>query len=294
MAARKAKYPVVRKFTIDTDGTSDIYVDVGRCLSMVNHRLYRQGRLYRVRVSITSPTQTSIHAVTALPDTWWARRAYSMVKDIWMSKVEARKKTLGKGSVGRWNDFKVGYDNTHRGAFGDSKLPELVTDATGTQAAMTTGNAQWELSVMNDNDGTATSFCMIGSSASTGRFNVIDTYDNITNVFSPDPEETGQGMNSYADFYPPQHLNEDDSFEDDGEYPPYHETNFPQLEVLQGQLTCTADMGTPANGQGIQRLSTGYFDAPLGLLRITPGGNEELTIEVQAGDYKGVEAPEWV
>ena len=278
----------MRKFTIDTDGTSDVYVDIGQCLSMINHRLYRQGRMYKVRVSITSPIAVAGAAVTTLPDSWWARRAYNKMRGIWMSKVEARKKILGGTSVGRWNDFKIGYDNTHRAAFGSAKLPEEVTDATGSQNALTAGNSQWELSVLNDNEGTATSFCMLGTSTTSGVLKLVKAYQDITNVFSPDPEETGSGVNVYADFYADHNLNEDDSFEDDGEYPPYHETDFPQLEVLQGQLVCT-----DPSAAGIQRLSTGYFDAPLGLLRIGAPTNNELTIEVQGGDYKGVNAPEW-
>jgi hypothetical protein len=46
---------------------------------------------------------------------------------------------------------------------------------------------------------------------------------------------------------------------------------------------------------GGQRLSTGYFDAPLGIVIITSSSGHklfsqgtELSVEVKAGDYKGV------
>ena len=283
---QNAGYPVVRKFTIDTDGTSDVYVDIGKCLSMINHRLYRQGRNYRCRVSITSPTQASSVAVTTLPDTWWARRAYNKVRDIWMMRVEAMKEA--GAAVGRWNDFKVGYDNTHHDNFSSTKDAEMVTDATGTQAAFALGNGEWNLSELLDNDGNDNTFRMLGTTSST-EFAIIDSYSHVTNVFAPDPDETGTGSNAYSDLMLGE-AGDDTDMDDQGDYPPYNEVDFPQLEVLQSQLVVLAGAAEVA---GIQRLSSGYFDAPLGLLRLAAPTNNEITIEVMAGDYKGVAAPQW-
>lgn len=287
--ALKAKYPVVRKFTIDTDGTSDVYVDVMQNLSIINHRLYRQGKMPRVRVSITDPSQMGLFAVTSLPDTWWARRAYNKVRDIWMMRVKAMKDA--GASVGRWNDFKVAYDNSHHDSFGSAKVAEEVTDATGTQVAMPTGNAEWNLSELLDNDGSDQTFRMLGNTAS-NEFGIIQSYSNITNVFAPDPDETGSGGNVYADLMLGEG-GDDSDMDDQGDYPPYHETDFPQLEVHQGQLLSVVQDGGGGLSGAQGRFSTGYFDAPLGLLRITSGASAELTIEVQEGEYKGVNAPDW-
>nr|AGA18351.1 hypothetical protein [uncultured marine virus] len=291
---QKAKYPVVRKFTVDTGGTSDVYVDVGQCLSMINHRLYRQGRLYRVRVSIAQPTDVQIHGVTTLPDTWWARRAYEKAKQLWMDRVEHMKKEAGPESVARWNDFKVAYDDTHETNFTSALKPMLVTDVTGSQTAMTAGNAEWAISELMDNDGNKNTFKMLGTSTtgSGSEFAIIDTYSHLLNINSPDPDGTGTAAEAYLDFASTD-VGADSDLDDQGDYPPYNEVDFPQLQVLQGQLTSTCIVGDSNAQSGIQRLSTGYFDAPLGLLRITPGANVELMIEVQSGDYKGVEAPAW-
>ena len=284
----KSGYPVVRKFTIDTDGTGDVYVDIGQCLSMINHRLYRQGRLYRVRVSITSPIAIAGAAVTTLPDTWWARTAYNKVRKLWTDRIGKIKKEQGtNAAVGRWNDFKVGYDETHRNAFTSAKLPELVTDATGTQAGFTAGNAEWNLSSLIDNDGNTNTFRMLGTASTSNVVNIVDAYADITNIFSPDPGQTGVGAGIYGDFLPEAGAG-DTLMDTQGDYPPYNEVDFPQHEVLQSQLVCT-----DPSAAGIQRLSSGYFDAPLGIIRIAAPTNNELTIEVQAGDYKGVHAPAW-
>ena len=286
-----AGYPVLRKFTIDT-GTSDgdVYVDIGQCLSLINHRLYRQGKLYRVRVSITSPSSMQMFAVTSLPDTWWARTAYNKVRDLWMSRVAAKKKLEPK-SVARWNDFKVAYDATHRTNFTSAKKPLLVTDATGTQAAMASSNEEWNLSELLDKDGDDNTFRMLSTSTTSNVVNIIQAYSNLDNIFSPDPSETGSGSNIYAQF-DRGNAGDDSDMDDQGDYPPYHETDFPQLEVHQGQLLAITIDGGDGHG-GVTRFNTGYFDAPLGLLRIYSGADAELTIEVQEGDYKGVKAPDW-
>lgn len=290
--ALKAGYPVVRKFTIDTGGTNDVYVDIGQCLSLINHRLYRQGRMYRCRVSITEPGATGGAAITTLPDAWWSRESYTKIRKIWMKRVEDIKEVQGKEGIGRWNDFKIGYDNSHHDNFGSALKPMLVTDATGTQAAMASSNEEWNLSELMDNDGNNNSFRMLGTSG-TNEIGLIATYSNITNIFAPDPDESGSGAHIYADFAPQSAGGDDSDMDDQGDYPPYHETAFPQMEVLQGQILNVYGLGAAENAAGIQRLSTGYFDAPLGLLRINPMANQELTIEVQAGDYKGVHAPAW-
>lgn len=288
----KSGYPVVRKFTIDSDGTSDIYVDIGECLSLINHRLYRQGRNYRVRVSITSPVSSQGVGVTTLPDTWWARTAYNKVRKLWMNRIGDIKENSGSEGVGRWNDFKVGYDATHRSAFTSTKKPELVTDATGTQGAMTLGNAEWALSELMDNDGNANTFRMLSTATTSNVFNVVAAYSNVDNIFSPDPDQSGVGAGAYGDFAPDSGAG-DTSMDTQGDYPPYHETAFPQMEVLQAQLVCIYGLGAAETAAGIARLSSGYFDAPLGLLRITPSASAEITIEVQTGDYKGVHGPAW-
>lgn len=249
----------------------------------------------RVRVSITDPSQMGLFAVTSLPDTWWARRGYNMVRDAWMKRVEDIKKAQGKHGVGRWNDFKVGYDNTHHDNFGSAKIAEEVTDATGTQVAMPTGNAEWNLSELLDNDGNDRTFRMLGATSG-NEFGIIQSYSNITNVFAPDPDESGTGAQEFGDLYLDGGGDQTD-MDDQGDYPPYHETDFPQLEVHQGQLLSVIQEASGGGGAALSgaqgRYSTGYFDAPLGLLRITPGVSAELTIEVQEGDYKGVNAPDW-
>ena len=49
---------------------------------------------------------------------------------------------------------------------------------------------------------------------------------------------------------------------------------------------------------GAQKLSTGFFDAPLGLIILVPtaiGDTDDMfELEVQSGDYKGVHGAEYI
>ena len=76
--------------------------------------------------------------------------------------------------------------------------------------------------------------------------------------------------------------------QNDGNNPPYDAaSNASDPFVYVGTI------GAVASGQ--QRHSTGFFDAPCGIVVITTSApsaiNSTLSFEVQAGDYKGVNAP---
>jgi len=248
--------------------------------------------MYRCRVSLSTPTSVQSHAITTLADTWFGRKAYNRVKEVWMKRVSRIKADQGNTGVGRWNDFKIGYDESHRGSFSSAKKPLLVTDATGTQAAMASSNEEWELSSILDNDGNGVSFRFLSTATTSNVYNVLSAYGHTDNVFSPDPEDSGTGGNSLGDLFLGDG-GDQSGMDEVGDYPPYHETAFPQQEVLQAQLCTIYGLGAAETAAGIQRMSTGYFDVPLGLIKITNSADVEITIEVQEGDYKGVNAPEW-
>ena len=87
MAARKSKtkrYAVQRHIEIqnlDTGGDKN-YIDVPKFLSEVNHRLYRQSRVYRCKINhFGDPTNRGSVDVYVLRDTWMLQKAYQMAKD---------------------------------------------------------------------------------------------------------------------------------------------------------------------------------------------------------------------
>jgi hypothetical protein len=75
----------------------------------------------------------------------------------------------------------------------------------------------------------------------------------------------------------------------DGNNPPYNVASHPDLFVK------VATLRYQPGPEGMQRLSTGYFDAPCGLfvLKTTAAGNLPngiISMTAKAGDYKGVSA----
>ena len=75
----------------------------------------------------------------------------------------------------------------------------------------------------------------------------------------------------------------------DGNNPPYSQ------DAMSDQLVRVATLRYEPAPDGMQRLSTGFFDAPCGLfvLKTTAGvntANGNYVLTVQGGDYKGVMA----
>ena len=120
------------------------YVDTAKLLSEANHRLYRQGRMYCVRVGFEG---TDVGAqgiqVTALPNAWQFRKAWKLAKQAHDKAM--RQSTLnGTGARGRWKDFRVKFDKTQydgNHGFTDARL-------------VTRGNAEYLMSQVAVDSGT--------------------------------------------------------------------------------------------------------------------------------------------
>ena len=85
MAKSKGKrYPVQRHSELGgiEGGSTHFKIDVAKHLSELNHRLYRQSRVYRCKVNhLGSPTDRGKLDVYVLRDTWMLQKAYQMAKD---------------------------------------------------------------------------------------------------------------------------------------------------------------------------------------------------------------------
>ena len=78
----KSRYPVERTFQVLCPNASEVLVDVGKALSAINHRLYRQGKLYTVKLEMATVMPPG-YAVTIkrLPNTWWMQKAWHLAKE---------------------------------------------------------------------------------------------------------------------------------------------------------------------------------------------------------------------
>jgi hypothetical protein len=149
---------------------------------------------------------------------------------------------------------------------------------------------EYSMSEVADVAGTSSTFRWVGSGANT--FNIIDQYDLTGNTDATPSNATTtvayDGLTDELDDNQTEHLS------NDGNGAPYHMNSLEnQAWVLIGTLYI--------RGTGTNKLSTGYFNAPCGLIRLKTAGplnaqtiTENISLELKAGDYKGVHAPSYL
>lgn len=96
------------------------YIDLAKDLSNINRRFYRQGMNYAVggiRFGwADSRTQPVDIAVQTLPTTWVVGAAWHKFFAAWQKQQnEALDAVDGESLKGKWNDFKIYFDNSHKG-----------------------------------------------------------------------------------------------------------------------------------------------------------------------------------
>ena len=104
-------YPVQRRIALDSLAlNSDYYTcDVGRQLSVVNHRLYRQGKTYQVKIDM-DPKEAgpnTQYAVFALVDTWYIQKAWQLARSVYLENTAAERGVMSEQQIARWEDFRV-------------------------------------------------------------------------------------------------------------------------------------------------------------------------------------------
>jgi len=271
-------FPLDRSITLGVNGGSlvgNICHDTGKLLSIVNRRLYRQAKCYQVKldldVDITLATPTEVE-VYALRNNWDVQRAVALAKQTF-DDAHADERRIAGSNLARWNDFRIqnGVTTTFSDPCTYDQALALTVDDVGEHA--------WS-SV--DDAGTEKYFSLAPAVANT--LNIFDEWikSGRTSATPSTPITT----------VPYDGVNSDDNSDiemanmgQDGNLPPYRETANADHWVKVATLYFRP---TP---DGVQRLSTGYFDAPLGLV-VTKHNNSQangsLKMTVKTGDYKGV------
>jgi hypothetical protein len=278
-------YPIVRHLRVgEQTGPAALngLVNVDLHLSQVNRRLYRQGRVYRCKVDLQSGlADNTQYTVYALADTWMLRKAWKAAFDNYMEQTSEERATY-KGQLARWNDFKL---NTSQAFTSASTLSVGLVQPDGTEVPLTDG--EYLPSRVEDDAGTAR-FYGIANSAGGTTFDILGEFDKLGGVNSS-PTVT-QTAAAYGDVDSDLTTTEIGDVTNRGNLPPYAQNDSHPANPWR-------KIGVLHSDTGGQRLTTGYFDAPLGLVAIVSASGHklfsqgtELTVEVKAGDYKGVHA----
>lgn len=252
-----------------------------RMLSPINHRLYRDGRTYVQKVDLDANSLQTVE-VYALADTWMVHKAWKMAYDHYMANTTHERELAGKQAA-RWADFAVHASITN----GDDGLPVQFGELTPPNfdpAVYTAG--EFEFSDVSLDNGTTRKFSWTEATGSSF-FNLIQEYDLAGNT-----QKTPEGSVTTA---PYASLNADDvnsaiyqAVQEDGDEPPYNPDSL-------GGTTPWVHVATLSAGTA-QKLSTGFFRAPCGLVLLvgyapSDAAAQDVSITYKSGSYKGVDAP---
>jgi len=273
--------PTNRKFEIATSsaGATNLRGDAGRLLSITNHRLYRQGRNYHIRIG-AHKSYTGRAQVFALRTDWMVANAWKLAFQTYMNNSKEELAVLAKnGGKARWQDFRV--------LDGWTASPQSIVDPvyytpSGTLSRIVAGENTY-VSEVHDEAGVNRFFTWGTGTAS--RFGMLEEYSLIANTSSsPSAPLVTAAYSTLDDDNQDGQLSQ---LSTDGNLPPYSangvEDNTPWIKV--------GEIGVDPSG--VQSLSTGYFSAPCGLFVIVcdvaPGADtSSFFLEAKSGDYKGV------
>lgn len=287
----QTKIPLVYANTADSN---NMIVRGDRHLSQVNHRLMRQSRVYNLKVDIDPDLEAGrTIEVWALAPTWMAMKAYQFAYSQWKESNKEELAQIGNAKA-RWQDFRV-YDGINDSADNYSTVFGF-RDGFGVgvnESDISSG--EYTLSEVHDVSGNTFTLRWIGSAS--GHFNIIDEYDRTADTdASPTSALTGgvayDGLSDELDAAALEELS------NGGNAPPYARTTL-ENQVWVKVATLQA---APAAAHGATKLSSGYFDAPCGLVvlrsstfwpkqAVADALGSEVSITFKGGDYKGVHAP---
>ena len=275
----RKRYPVERTFSVTVANASEVLVDVGKCLSAINHRLYRQGKVYTVKIEspLFQPAGVGVN-LKRLPNTWWMQKAWHLAK-------EARDDQLSQSNrkYGRWDDFRVGWDSAYKSGV----LPSLAD-----YSATWTADENILSQIHDATDSADHEFVCFGAARDAGNnlYGIIEQYDQTANTVQNQPGGAAT-LDAYANTYADAGLVEEagDIKSLQGDNAPYDMDSFNGASDI-GAVQI-GFLGTIASGTGDGKTSI-IADLPLGLFKLENGTSvaQSVQITVMSGNYKGVKA----
>lgn len=295
MAKMKRGATTVTEFPVLPQTQSTVnhggWFSIPRCLGRINNRLYRDHRNYYASVSLNSSvaTQAPILVYTLAP-TWYVQGALRAAKKMHDTAMREERKTVKQA---RWYDFRLDLDLDP--AFYDEMLPYGINQTMSGFAAHSAD--ELVASRVADASGNQRVFTLRTSTGivrpSGTAFNVFQEYDAMADTPVDNPA-VSSGTAPYDDLTAENDTENMANLQYRGDVPPYNGDSFDAYWVQVGELYVDAS--------GAQSLSTGMFQAPLGVVALTgPGGNgfadidgginidrPRVNVHVAPGNYKGV------
>lgn len=261
-------------------------IEYDRILGPINRRQYRQSRVPSLKIDVDQGSALASAGVKVycLRNTWDMHGAYKFAMEQYYNAMK-EELDMASGARGRWLDFRV------QANIGGDLLVPRVEDQPTTPAGSFTPNrltdGDFTYSSVYDATGTQRVF-VTSDTAATSEFSIFEEWSRKDKV-QESPASTSTTM-------PYRNIQEDtdednyDLIKQIGDAPPYRATaNTDMWQQI-------AEIGE--TGSGVQKLTTGFFEAPLGIVVLVSSGfvagqvaDHPLTLTCQKGDYKGIKAP---
>lgn len=291
-------------FDLEHTGTTEDfhYIDIAACLSAMNRRLYRQGRMYHIANASVHDSSADVEVrFTTIPNTWTSARAWKLAYDAWRSQVREALDEMADEAPnpeGKWADFKVFMSNDHKDDVDKAKPQDcegndLVMYGAGTDNEWSYTNVQTRV------DATAyenLNFVMCGAHniATNGEIGVIKALEDIWAQQAYEPTlPAGFDESPILGMHIGTTSNEEvlDAIMDENDQPPYSYLDMVGTDDnLPKPLTARECSITTSHNE---MAYVGGFPVPLGLLCVeTKSGSDGNTVgvclELVPGPYKGV------
>jgi hypothetical protein len=286
MAKKKSKhYPVVKQMPISSGGSPNTLIDGARFLSVTNRRLYRFGRYYQSKIDVRPDYAGPAIEVFVLRDDWAVQKGFQMAYQKYLDNTMDERENLASTQVARWEDFRCEAGLT----LPVNQARPVLHDPAGAIIGASVLNAgEFVLSEVVDSAGTTRTFTW-GDGAAT-KYSILGEYAKAANV-NQQPQ-SGTTESPYENIDANTQEGAADGLMQNGNAAPYNGSTVndatPWVRV--------AVLGSGTAGQ--QKLSSGFFTAPCGLVLLKGFGETSeaysAAIEFKSGDYKGVHAPSMI
>jgi len=296
MANKSNKYyPVQNQLLFaGSNATGLSILEIPRGLSGLNRRLYRQNRVYRVKVDCVGDVSTKMELdVFRLRDTFMLQRGYEEAMIACEESFQLAEEAVKDRSIARWRDFRI----DTKPHISDTKISVVNLRSTGAGiSSQPVVYDQYEISKAYKPDGTEMDF---GLRSDPNTFDIISEYNKMGKVSSSPSAATTEA--AYGGLASDLNDSEVSELQLNGAQPPYDADDAHPLDVLEYVGTIFIDNTAQV---ALMKTSTGFFDAPLGVIyikgkfgavkAIDDGETDLVKVTVQHGDYKGVNAHEYV
>jgi hypothetical protein len=275
----KRHYPAVRgSFLGSTTENQTVRVfDTAAALSRLNRRLYRFARVYPVSIGMI-PTETQTVEVYALRDDWAVHKGIQMAYQQYLKNTQDERDATS--TPARWEDFRI----DHGVAVVDTLVPKLH-DSSFASILQTEG--EFALSTVVDQANIQRTFTF-GTVVGATEYGVLQEYDKAGNAPQTPDSTSGVpgGRLPYGELDTERNEQTALDLEQNGDLPPYDKDGVNADSPWVKIATLGSSVG------GAQRLSTGFFNAPCGLVVLVGSGaswnSDSMMFEVKTGQYKGV------